>query len=323
MKAVLVNEFGGPDRMVYGDIDKPSISGKEILIKVEAASVNYADIKARYGKKGMKGSFPFIPGIDAAGVVEEVGADVKAFSEGDRVIAFPKSGSYAEYAVADEVLTYKIPEEIDFGTAAASPIVSFLSYKLIVDIGRMKKGETVLIHAAAGGVGTTAVQLAKLLGAEKVIGTVGSDSKIAFALEAGADHVFTYEGFAEKVNDLTDGEGVDIILDSISGEVSELSLECLAPYGRLIHFGNSSGQIGNFQTNDFHASCRSVLGFSLGTTRSKRPELLRDTAEKVLQLLASGDLQIKIGQTFPLEKAAEAHKWVESRQSVGKVLLKV
>jgi NADPH:quinone reductase len=143
------------------------------------------------------------------------------------------------------------------------PIVSFLSYKLLADIAILEQGETVLIHAAAGGVGTTAIQLAKILGAGLVIGTVGSERKIADALEAGADHVLYYEhdNFAEKVNQLTKGEGVNIILNSISRKVTEQSLHCLAPYGRLVHFGNSSGNIGHFNTLDVHSSCRSILGF--------------------------------------------------------------
>jgi NADPH:quinone reductase len=266
-----------------------------------------------------------LPGLDAAGVIEAVGSEVQELKVGQRVIAFPMKGSYAEYIVADEVLTFVLPDNVDIDTAAACPIVSFTSYKLLADVGRLAPGETVLIHAAAGGVGTTAIQLAKILGAGLVIGTVGNESKIATAMEAGADHVICYEkeDFAAKVNELTDGRGADVILDSIAGNVSEKSLECLALYGRLVHFGNSSGEVGHFQTKDLHASCRSVLGFSLGTTRKERPQLLRGAADVVLPLLAEGRLQMKIGKRFPLEQAAAAHAWVESRKSMGKVLLTV
>ncbi|MDP5275729.1 quinone oxidoreductase family protein [Chengkuizengella axinellae] len=324
MKAIIVSEYGLPETMKYIDLETPTIHSKQVLIRVEATSVNFADIKARYGRKG-KGDLPFIPGLDAAGVIEQVGTDVKHLKVGQRVIAFPKKGSYAEYVAADGNLTFAIPDNVDFHTAAACPIVSFTSYKLLADVARLREGETVLIHAAAGGIGTTAIQLAKILGAKQVIGMVGSYNKMEIAKRAGADHVICHEeeDFANKVRELTNGEGADVILDSISGKVTEKSLECLAYYGRIVHFGNSSGEIGNFKTQDLHSSCRSVLGFSLGTTRNKRPELLKETANQVMKYIADGSLEIVIGKRFKLEEAVEAHQWVESRRSTGKVLLEV
>ncbi|MGD8189382.1 quinone oxidoreductase family protein [Brevibacillus ginsengisoli] len=323
MKAILVTELGGPEVLKLTDVDLPTMKTDQVFIRVEKTSVNFADIKSRGGKKG--GKLPFIPGLDVTGVIERVGTDVRHLKMGQRVIAFPASGSYAEYAVANENLTFPIPDCMDWDTAAACPIVSFTAYKLLADIARMEQGETVLIHAAAGGVGTTAIQLAKWLGAGMVIGTVGSESKVKIAREAGADHVISHEqkDFAEKVLELTNGQGANVILDSIAGKVAEKSMDCLAPYGRLVNFGNSSGEVGHFKTIDLHASCRSVLGFSFGTTRSQRPNLLQNTADKVLPLIAEGKLQIKIGKRFRLEEAAQAHEWLESRQSIGKILLDV
>jgi NADPH2:quinone reductase len=323
MKAVVVTDYGAPEVMKYMTVDNPTLTSNQVLIRVVATSVNFADIKARYGRKNGGSQPPFIPGLDAAGVIEKVGADVRHLKVGQPVIAFPNNGSYAEYVVADESLTFVIPDNLDFEVAAASPIVSFTAYKLLADVARLVPGETVLIHAAAGGVGTTASQLAKILGASCVIGTVGNESKVQTALEAGCDHVIHYDGvdFSAKVNELTGNRGVDVILDSVGGSVSEKSLECLAKYGRLVHFGNSSGEIGHFQTKDLHSSCRSVLGFSLGTTRKERPYLLHDTANHVLGYLAKNQLKIKIGRRFKLEEAAEAHCIVESRNSVGKILL--
>lgn len=323
MKAVVVSKFGGPEVLQYVDVNTPTIAENEVLIRVEATSVNFADIKARNGNKGKK--VPFIPGLDATGIVDEVGAAVTNVKEGDRVIAFPKNGSYAQYAVASDLLTFPIPQEISTEVAAASPTVSFLSFKLLKDIARMEEGETILIHAAAGGVGTTAIQMAKLFGAKQVIGTVGSEGKKAIAKEAGADHAINYreENFAEKVNELTGGQGVDIILDSIAGKVTEKSLECLAPYGRLVHFGNASGEVGNIQTKDLHSSCRSILGYSFGTTRSKRPHQVKPIADQVIPLLAEKKIDIKIGKSFRLQEAAEAQKWVEERHSTGKVIMTV
>ncbi|WP_283749413.1 quinone oxidoreductase family protein [Bacillus mycoides] len=324
MKAIVVTSFGGPEVMKYTDVDMSAISDNQVLIRVVATSVNFADIKSRYGKKGNK-ALPFIPGIDAAGIVERVGSHVKNIYPGQRVIAFPQNGSYSEYVVANENLTFVLPDEVDFQTAAACPIVSFTSYNLLANVARLQQGESVLIHAAAGGIGTTAIQLAKLLGAKKVIGTVGSEAKRKIAFDAGADYVICHqdEDFVERINQLTNGEGVNIVLDSISGTVSERSLECLAYYGRLVQFGNASGEVGIFQTKDLHASCRSILGFSFGTTRKKRPELLQETANQVFRYLRDGSLQIKATKSFPLQDAGKAHEWVESRQSTGKVILHV
>ncbi|OLN23039.1 quinone oxidoreductase [Domibacillus antri] len=325
MKAVVVTGFGGPEVLTYTDIEKPSIQPEQVLIRVAATGVNFADIKARQGNYHGAGHPPFIPGLDAAGTIEEVGSRVQHLKAGQRVITFPKSGSYSEYVIADEKLTFVIPDHMEFDTAAACPTVSFTSYKLLADVARLEPGETVLIHAAAGGIGTTAIQLAKILGAGRVIGTVGHESKMAAAMEAGADHVICYEkeDFAKKINDLTDGQGVDVILDSVSGWVTEKSLTCLAKYGRLVNFGISGGTAGQIKTTDLHSSCRSVLGFSLGTTRENRPHLLQDTANHVLPLLADGRLKMKIGERFSLEEAAKAHEWVESRQSTGKILLEL
>ncbi|MEC2480116.1 zinc-binding alcohol dehydrogenase family protein, partial [Bacillus cereus] len=162
MKAIVVTSFGGPEVMKYTDLDIPAISEDQVLIRVVATSVNFADIKLRYGKKGNK-ALPFIPGIDATGIVERVGSHVKNIHPGQRVIAFPQNGSYAEYVVANENLTFVLPHEVDFQTAAACPIISFTSYNLLANVARPQQGESVLIHAAAGGIGTTAIQLAKLL----------------------------------------------------------------------------------------------------------------------------------------------------------------
>ncbi|MFK7697171.1 zinc-binding alcohol dehydrogenase family protein [Paenibacillus sp. HJGM_3] len=325
MKAVMLENYGSPEHMKLVDVEIPSIQAKQVLIRVHATCVNYADIKARYGNKGKGGRLPLLLGLEAAGIVERVGDEVTSLAVGQRVLAFPHEGSYAEYIVADENLTFALPDSLDMETAGACGIVSFLSYKLLADVARMEPGETVLVHSAAGGVGTTAIQVAKALGAGRVIGTVGSESKVDMALQAGADHVICYEttDFAARVNDITDGRGVQIVLDSIAGEITSKSMACLAPYGRLVMFGNSSGSYGQVSTQDLHASCRSMLGFSLGTTRRERPELLQEPAKHVFRLLESGQLDIKIGRRFPLSEAALAHQWVESRNSMGKVLLLV
>ena len=179
MKAIIVKEFGGPEKMEYTDVAAPKVGPDEVLIKVEMTSVNYADIKSRYGNKGKV--LPFIPGLDAAGTIVKIDHQVQTLKVGERVIAFPSSGTYSEFAVASSKLTFPIPDSIDFETAAACPTVSFLSYKLLRDVAGIEPGEKVLVHSAAGGVGTTAIQMAKILGAGLVIGTVGNKNKTEVA----------------------------------------------------------------------------------------------------------------------------------------------
>ena len=303
LKAIVVTEYGQPEVMKYIDLEIPDIKPTQVLIKVEKTSVNFADVKSRYGQKG-SANIPFVPGLDAAGVIIKVGSEVQNLRVGQRVIAFPANGSYAEYIVSEGSLTFEIPDNIDFDTAAACPTVSFLSYKVLVDIARIEQGETILIHSAAGGVGTTAIQFAKLLGAGQIIGTIGDENKSSVALKAGADHVISYkkDEFAKKVNELTNGKGVDIVLDSIAGTITENSLTCLAPYGRLVHIGNSSGSAGTFKTSDLHSSCRSVLGYSLGSTRKNRPESLKNTAKQVIKYISEGKIKIEIGHLFIWKK---------------------
>ncbi|WP_099156954.1 quinone oxidoreductase family protein [Virgibacillus ndiopensis] len=322
MKRVVIEKFGGPEVLKIKEVDMPRVGSNDVLIRVEKTSVNFADIKKRTGRKG-DAYFPMGIGLDVAGVVTSVGDQVTDLAIGQRVIAFPANGSYAEYVVAKQALTFVIPDEIDFTIAAACPTVSILSYKLLMDVARLQKGDTVLVHAAAGGVGTTAIQLAKLLGAGTVIGTVSHESKFSIVEEAGVDHVMLYDNFSKHVNDVTNGIGADIILDSIAGKISVQSIQCLAKFGRLVHFGNSGGEIGSFHTNELHSSCRSVLGFSLGTTRKERPELLKEASRQVVEYIANKRLTIKVGAEFPIEEVQKAHELLESRKSIGKIVLNV
>lgn len=325
MKAMVATALGDAGVLRLETRPRPEPGADEVLIRVVATSVNFADIKAREGRYHGGAEPPFIPGLDAAGVVESVGRDVTRIAPGMRVVAFPHGGSYAEYVVARDILVFPIPETVAWAVAAALPIVSFTAYKLLADVARLNPGERVLVHAAAGGVGTTAIQLARIMGASQTIGTVSRDSKSAAARDAGADAVVNYAepDWLEKVKALTQGDGVDVILDSIGGTVSEQSVTVLARFGRLVHFGSASGQPGHIRVSDLHASCRSVLGFSLGTVRVHRPELVRPAAEAVLQSVKEGRLTMAVGRRYPLAAAAEAHRWMESRQSTGKIILMV
>ena len=322
MKAVIINKFGTPSVFEHIECPKPNISAGELLIHTKYTSVNFADVKNRTGNKS-KGIFPMILGLDVAGIVEEVFDETSIFKKGDRVIAFPKNGSYAEYVIANEQLVFKIPHDLSFEKVAAVPTVSFLAYILTHKVTTVSETDRVLIHAASGGVGTMLVQMAKQIGAKQIIGVVGNMEKAKIVYELGADKVLTYDDFSQPVNEYTDGNGVDIVFDSIAGDITEESLNCLAPYGTLVQFGNSGGRAGQINTSDLHSSCRNVKGFSLGTTRKLKPEMLQTVAEDIFALLSNEDLQVPIAKIYRLEEIQKAHEFMESRQHQGKILIKI
>jgi NADPH2:quinone reductase len=325
MKGILVEKFGGPEVLAYRDLDDPQPKANQVLIRVHSAGVNFADVKSRIGAYHIKQPLPFISGLDVAGTIEAVGPKVKKLKAGQRVVAFPQGGSYCELAVANEGLVFPIPDSIKDDTAAAFPLVAGTSYAMLSRIAGVQASEGVLLHSAAGGVGTTALQIAKHLGARPIIATVGSDIKKKLLEELGADAVVNYrsENYVEKTLALTDGRGVDVILNPLAGEILERDLGCLAPFGRLICFGNASGQPATIPTGQLQGSCRCVLGFSFGTLRSKRPQEVPGIMQAVIALLAEGKIRMIMGKQFPLAKAAEAHRYIESRKSTGKILLKV
>ncbi|MCM3584517.1 NADPH:quinone oxidoreductase family protein [Mesobacillus maritimus] len=320
MKAVYVSQFGGPEVLEVVDTDIPTVGPSQVLIKVAAASVNFADVKARQGNYHGKGQPPFIPGLDVAGTVTAVGKDVSELHIGDRVISFPREGSYAEYCVADEIVTYPISDEISFDVAAACPVVAVTTYQLLAKVAKLQTGEKVVVHSASGGIGTTAIQMAKILGAGKVIATVGSKEKANVCYQAGADAVLNYRNdtLENEIRSLTDDVGPDVILDPIGGELFEKNLNILAPFGRIVCFG---GESASFQTGNLHKTCRSVLGYSLGTHLKERPETLKSSVLQVLEYVQQKHLKLFIGEKFPLQEAIKAHQWMDSRKSTGKILL--
>ncbi|SDD51999.1 NADPH2:quinone reductase [Terribacillus halophilus] len=321
MRAIAAAVTGGPEVLEYKDLAVPEPSAGEVRIKVLKASVHFADIKKRKGTKGS--GIPGILGLDAAGIIDKLGQGVTGFHVGDRVIAFMKNGAYAEYGIADAMLVYPIADHVDTAIAAACPVPSFLAFMLLGNIGRLEAGETVLIHAASGGTGLTLIQLARQLGAGKIIAAVSSEQKAALPMELGADHCITYENLIESVSQLTAGAGADLILDSLAGSMMEESFTSLAPYGRLINYGNASGTPGMIKTSDVHASCRSLLGFSLGTTRKKRPEALKRIAEQVVDLVERREIVFPSIQEFELKDATKAHQLMESRTHAGKIILHI
>lgn len=320
LKAVQQYALGGADVLQVEEVEIPTINEQEVLIKGYYTSINYADIKARIGAKGEQ-TFPFTIGLDIVGEIVET-KSVK-FKVGQKVLAFPKGGSYREYAVAADILTFELPELIDLKQVAAMPTVMILSYILLTEIAQVKETDTIVIHSASGGVGSSLIQLAKLFGVNQIIGTVGSKEKVGFVEKLGADVVYTYENFVEGVNSRTDCKGADIIFDSVAGDITSKSMYCLANYGTLVQFGNSSGKIGTFSTHDVHNSCRNVKGFSLGTTRKEDPARLKPVVETLISYLQEGRICIPIERTFPLSDIRQAHLLMESRAHKGKILIRL
>jgi NADPH2:quinone reductase len=323
MKAVVLPRYGGPEVLSYEDVPDPVPGEGEVLVRVAAASVNFADAKLRVGAYHQGASPPTIPGLDVAGTVAAVGPGVAGIAVGDRVAAGLSGGGYAELVVAKQSLVWKLPESVSDEAGAAFPVAGITAWNVLALAGRLAPGESVLVHSAAGGVGSTAAQLARHLGAGLVIGTVGDRAKVAAALDAGCDEVIVREedDFAARVNELTAGAGADVILDSVAGETLTQGLGCLAPFGRLVAYGISSGEPGQALSSDLHPVNRSVVGYSSGHYRRYRPDALRPAADAVLGLLAEGRLRLVVGHRFPLAEAAQAHALIESRASIGKILL--
>jgi NADPH2:quinone reductase len=320
MKAIVVSTFGEPDVLKMHSVPDPVPNPNQVLIKVITTGVNFADIMSRQGRFGK--SLPFTPGTDVAGIIESVGKDVKNLSVGQRVMALSSSGAYAEKAVADAVVTFPIPDSMDFDVAGALLVVGTTAYNIVNNVAKVKKGESVLIHAAAGGVGSTAVQLVKLQGAAKIIATVGSNEKVQLVQGLGADEVINYreEDFAQKVNQLTNGTGVDVILDSVSGKVFEQGLTCLAKRGRIVIYSHASGEPGVIKTNQLNPFSKSVCGYSMS---NNTPKELKKTVNSLIELFKENTLKILIGKEFDFSVVHEAHQWVESRRSIGKTLIRI
>jgi NADPH:quinone reductase len=319
MKAIVIEQFGAPDVLQLKEREAPQPNPDQIAIKVSVTSVNFADTMWRTGRPGAK--VPFTPGLDCAGTVAAVGANVRDFKVGQRVAAFADGGSYAEIALARPVLSYAIPDGVS-DEDACGLVVLVTAWNLLTLAGRLAAGESVLVHAAAGGVGSTAIQLARHMGAKKIVATVGNMEKAEYARKCGADVVLSADDFASGTKDATEGRGVDIILDSVAGAGFPMSLEVLAPFGRYVNFGNAGGAPGTVQTNQLHATNRAAIGYSSGHYRAARPEALRPAVEGTYQAIAEKKLKVLVSKTYPLREAADAHRYIESRKSFGKILLK-
>jgi NADPH2:quinone reductase len=320
MKAIQVPKTGGPEVLTLADLPVPQPKPNEALVKIAASGINFIDVYFREGR--YPAPLPFIDGQEAAGTVTEVGSDVKSLKPGDRVAYTGVMGSYAEYAAVPADRLVRVPDKIDDQQAAAAMLQGMTAHYLVYTTYPLKKGETALIHAAAGGVGLLLVQMAHNMGA-RVIGTVGTEEKAKLAREAGADEVILYntQDFEAETKRLTNGAGVHVVYDGVGQTTFEKGLNILRPRGYMVLFGGASGPVPPFDP------MRLTQKGSLFLTRpslfhyiASRDEL-EYRAGDVLNMIAAGKLKLRIEHVYKLADAQQAHRDLEGRKTTGKLLL--
>ncbi|MDX2077707.1 MAG: NADPH:quinone oxidoreductase family protein [bacterium] len=333
MKAVQLHRYGTPDVLTYETVADLTPKAGEILIKVESASVNYSDVARRSNAiYPFPTMLPFIPGSEVAGVVEALGEGVTFPPIGTPVFALAGTGSngYAEYVVTSAQQVIPIPQGVSFDQAATLPVAGTTAMMIIREVGQLKHGESILIQGASGGVGSYAIQIAKLLGAGTIIGATSSSEKMDNALKIGADYAidYTQPNWADRVREITNGRGVDVILEMNGGNTFSQALACLAPFGRIVVYGISGGEPLVFDNASilhffYNPSLnQSIHVFNLGIWFGMRPEIAAKAMGDLIGYVASGQIQVHVNHVLPLAQASEAHRMLEERRTTGKIVLK-
>ncbi|MGW6566626.1 quinone oxidoreductase family protein [Streptomyces sp. NPDC054975] len=322
MRAIEIQQYGGPDVLRPVETDAPEPGPGQVGIDVAYAGVNFADLKAR--AEGYRvAALPFRPGLEVSGRVRALGAGVEGLTLGQQVCALTAGGGYAEVAVADATTVFPLPAGVDLRTAATLPTVLPTAYALVHTVGRLQAGESVLVQGAAGGIGTVVGQLAKAAGAGSLYGVVSSEAKAEYARAHGYDEVFVGD-FEKAVREATAGRGVDLALDPVGGETFRAALASLAVYGRLVSFGNaSSAEPWSVGQPELYPTGVSVAGFSILSLATTAPAALRTLAERAFTTVADGTVTLPVTAEFALADAAEAHRLMGTRTSTGKLLLAV
>lgn len=334
MHAIQMSTFGGPDVLKLVEIEQPIAGAGQILIRVESAAVNFADImRRRNDAYPFPTALPFIPGSEVAGTVETLGDGVEGPPVGTPVFAVvgsDGSSGYAEFALAEAQQVIPIPDAVSADQAAGIVIAGTTAMLILTDKSALQPGESVLIGGAGGGVGTLAIQIAKSLGAGTTIGLASSDQKRRAALDAGADHVVnpTQDGWETTAREQAGGAGVDVVLEMSGGDVFAKGLSILAPFGRFVVYGVASGKPGVFNEAAQHhffytpSMNQSIHVFNIGLYFGRQPLVAVEAMTNLIELIASHRVTVQIGETLPLAEAAEAHRRVEGRSTTGKVILK-
>jgi NADPH:quinone reductase len=313
MRAIQMTEFGGPEVLKLAELPRPEPGAEQALIRVMHAGLNFADTHTRTNSYVQKATLPLIPGGEVAGIREDTG---------ERVVALVGSGGYAEYALAPRELVFPIPDGLDDGTALALIVQGTTAWHLYRTSGAVAQGESVVVHAAAGGVGSLAVQLGHPLGAGRVIATASSAEKRKLALELGADVAVdpAADGLTERLIEANEGEPVDVVFEMSGGEVFDASYRALAPFGRIVAYGIATNEANDLSTGSLLRHSRAVVGFYLFHCL-RRPAMFTDALSELFARAARGELRAVVGGTYPLEQAAQAHIDLRERRTTGKLLL--
>jgi len=313
MRAIQMTEFGGPEVLRLAELPIPDPGPDDALIKVTRAGLNFADTHKRTNSYVQKATLPLVPGGEVAGIREDTG---------ERVVALVGSGGYAEYAIAPRRLVFPIPAQLDDGTALAIVLQGLTAWHLYRTAGRVAEGESVVVHAAAGGVGSLAVQLGHPLGAGRVIATASSVEKRSLTLELGADVAIdpAADGLSERLLAANDGRPVDVVFEMAGGEVFEASRHSLAPFGRIVVCGIASQRPNQVSTGSLLRHSRSVVGFWVFHCL-ERPAMITDALSDLFARAVRGELRAVVGRTYALEQAAQAHTDLRERRTTGKLLL--
>lgn len=319
--------FGGPEVLALGTVPVPEPGPDDVQVAVALAAVNFADINARFGTyvDRKRAPVPSGLGLEFLGAITATGANVTNLSVGTRAAGFAASPAYAEYAVTPAELVWPVPEAVGDEAAASVNIVGHTTYHLLTTVGRLERGDNVLVTAAAGGVGATLVQVARLLGAGSIVAAAGSAARVELAVGLGADIGVDYSagGLSDQLR-ARSPRAMDLVLDGVGGAVRRSAFDCIAPFGRLVHFGNSSRTPEELPApREMRERGIGVAGFHLQQLRSDRRDLLARSADALFGWLADGTLTIPVSDVLPLDRSAEAHRMLESRTVQGKLLLRV
>jgi NADPH2:quinone reductase len=319
---MVVRELGGPGSLRREDVDAVPAGPGQVVIDVSATGCNFFDILITQGKYQVRPELPFSPGAEVAGTVRGVGEGVDQFSVGDRVSAFLEYGGFASTVAAPQERVFPIPLQMTFEESAALGIVYQTSHVGLVRRANLREGETLLVHAAAGGVGLAAVQLGVALGA-RVIGTAGTPDKLDLVKQHGADAVINYrnDDWVARVKELTDGRGADVIYDPVGGDIFDLSTKCIAFEGRILIIGFASGRIPSAQMSSVLVKNFSLIGLHWGLYFEKNLRVLQETQEALLRLYTAGKITPLVSTTYPLAEAAAALEALAARKTTGKVVL--
>lgn len=322
MYAWRVHEYGNyREKLLWEECADPSVPDQGVVVEIKAAGINFPDLLAIAGQYQVKAPLPFIPGIEASGVVVEAGTG-SAFAVGERLIVNNLWGAFAQRMAALDTSCFRIPEDMPDSDAAALLVIYQTSYFGLVYRARLERGETLLVHGGAGGVGTSAIQIGKALGAT-VIATAGSASKLEICREHGADHVINYreEDFVSKVGELTGGRGADVIYDPVGGDVFDQSTRCISFGGRLLVVGFASGRIPEIKANRILLKNIAVVGLYWGNYRFHQPDLIPATHDILCDMYRKGEIKPAIYREMPLAELPEALDALQSRKSYGKIIL--